>query len=211
MKRTIGAALAILLLAAAAMAQRGMSLPAGTGIRMRLETPISTHKSKVGDVFTGRIVEPVTINGKTMVPVGASLVGRVTKLSEPRRISGTPTIALLPDRITMPNGHEYIITASVVDTAKSSGTSVDDEGRIHGSGRTGRDNAELVAGTGAGAVIGTLAGGAKGFLVGSVIGLGASAGHWLTKHHSAELPAGTEIVLELNRPVSMSSTGVPGE
>jgi len=211
MKRAISATLAVLLLAAAAVAQQSTLLPAGTGLRMRLETPLSTQKSKVGDVFAGRLTEAVVVNGQTVVPVGASVTGRVTTLSEPRRVAGKPTIALMPDRIVMPNGNELLITATVVDTAKASRTTVDDEGRIHGPGRTGRDNAELVAGTGAGAIIGTLAGGAEGLFIGAGVGFGVAATHWLTKKHSAELPAGTEITLELNRPVMMSSAGVAGE
>jgi hypothetical protein len=47
--------------------------------------------------------------------------------------------------------------------------------------------------------------------LGGGLGFGAVAAHWLTKRHSAELPAGTEIVLELNRPMTMSSAGVPGQ
>ncbi len=211
MKRTVSVFLAMLLLAALAVAEQGTSLPAGTGFRMRLETALSTHTSKEGDIFRGRVTEAVTVNGQTMVPAGASVTGRVIKLSEPRRIAGTPSIALLPDRIVMPNGNEFIITATVVDTAKSSGTTVDDEGRIHGAGRTGRDNVELAAGAGTGAVIGALAGGAKGLFIGGGLGFSAVAAHWLSKRHSAELPAGTEITLELNRPVMMSSAGVPGQ
>jgi len=211
MKRTLSTTLTMLLLAAAAVAQQGASLPAGTGLRMRLETPLSTHKSRVGDVFTGRITQAVVVNGQTMVPAGASVTGRVTRLSEPRRIAGKPVIALLPDRIVMPNGNQFLITAMVVDTSKSSGTTVDDEGRIHGAGRTGRDTVEMVAGSGTGAVIGALAAGAKGLFLGGGIGLGAVAAYWLTRRHSAELPAGTEITMELSRPLLMSSAGVAGE
>lgn len=211
MKVAVSVVLAVVMFASAAVAQPATSLPAGTGMRMRLETTLSTHKSKVGDVFTGRVIEPVMVDGQTVVPVGASVTGRVTKLTEPRRFAGTPTIALLPDRIVMPNGNEFLITATIVDTAKSSGTTVDDEGRIHGAGRTGRDNAELVAGSGTGAIIGALAAGAKGLFIGGGLGFGVVAAHWLTKRHSAEVPAGTEITLELNRPMTMSSAGVPGQ
>lgn len=211
MKRTVSIMVVLLLLAALAVAEQATSLPAGTGLRMRLETPLSTHTSRVGDVFRGRVTEAVVVNGQTMIPAGASVKGRVIKLSEPRRFAGTPSIAVLPDRIVMPNGNEFLITATVVDTATSSGTTVDDEGRIHGAGRTGRDNAELIAGAGTGAVVGALAAGAKGLFIGGGLGLGVVAAHWLTKRHSAELPAGTEITLELNRPMTMSSAGVPGQ
>jgi hypothetical protein len=212
MTRSLGMTVAVLLLLAAiAVAQQGTSLPAGTGMRLRLETPLSTHRSKVGDVFTARVTEAVVVNGQTMVPVGASVSGRVTKLTEPRRIAGKPTIAVLPDRIIMPNGNQFLITATIVDTAKSSDTTVDDEGRIKGPGRTGRDTIEIAAGSGTGAVIGAMAAGAKGLFLGGGIGFGAVAGYWLMKRHSAELPAGTDITLELNRPVTMSSAGVAGE
>ena len=211
MKRAFGLTLAMMMLAAAAGAQQGTSLPAGTSMRMQLETPLSTHKSKVGDVFNGRLTEAVMVNGQTMVPAGASVTGRVLKVSEPRRIAGTPSIALLPDRIVMPDGNQFLITATVVDTSKGSHTKVDDEGRIHGRGRTGRDNGEMVAGAGAGAIIGTLAAGAKGLFIGGGIGLGLVAAHWLAEKHSAVVPAGTEITLELNRPVMMSGAGTPGE
>jgi len=157
------------------------------------------------------VTEAVVVNGATMVPVGASVTGRVTKLSEPRRIAGKPTIALLPDRIVLPNGNEYLITATVMDTAKSSHTTVDDEGRIHGSARSGRDDVEAAAGSGAGAVVGILAAGAKGGFIGAGIGFGVVTTHWLLTRHSVQLPTGTEIFLELDRPVLMASAGVPGE
>jgi len=211
MKRSLGSIALVGLLAAVAVAQQATSLPEGTGIRMKLETALSTHRSKVGDVFTARVTQPVVVSGQTLVPVGASVTGRVTKLTEPRRIAGKPTIAVLPDRIVMPNGNQYLITATIVDTAKSSGTTVDDEGRIKGPGHTGRDTVEMAAGSGTGAVIGALAAGVKGLFLGGGIGLGAVAGYWLTRRHSAELPAGTEITMELSRPMIMSSAGVAGE
>jgi hypothetical protein len=46
-------------------------------------------------------------------------------------------------------------------------------------------------------------------LIGTGIGVAAAAGHWLVRRHSAELPAGTEIIMELNRPLSFS-TAAPG-
>jgi len=42
-------------------------------------------------------------------------------------------------------------------------------------------------------------------LVGGAIGAGGTTTHWLTKHRSAILPAGTELTLELNRPLNMGT------
>jgi hypothetical protein len=57
-------------------------------------------------------------------------------------------------------------------------------------------------------LVGGLIGGAKGVLVGGLVGATATVSHWLGKHRSATLPAGTELTLELDRPLMMSSPSV---
>jgi hypothetical protein len=53
-------------------------------------------------------------------------------------------------------------------------------------------------------LIGGLAGGGQGMLIGGAIGAGVTVTHWLAKHRSATLPAGTELVMELSRPMVMN-------
>lgn len=205
MKKLFAAGLVVALFAGLALAQDSLSLPAGTSVKMKLETPISTKTSKVGDTFAGRVTEPVLLKGQTVIPVGAAITGQVVKLTEPRRVKGKPTIEMRPDTLTMPDGTKYRFTATVVDTDKSTQTSVNDEGQIKGKGRDGKDMRNLVIGTGAGVGVGAIAAGGKGALIGGAIGAGAGAVLWLSRHKSAELPAGSEIVMELNRPMSLSS------
>ena len=90
--------LCMLLLAGMAAAQSNMSLPAGTAMMVKLETTLATFSNKSGDPFQGRITQPVTLNGKTLIPVGATVLGHVTKVSEPRRIAGKPTIGIFPEQ-----------------------------------------------------------------------------------------------------------------
>jgi hypothetical protein len=206
MKRASGVVLVAMLLAGMAAAQTP-SLPAGTEVKMKLETPISTRTTKVGDTFVGRVTEPVMIENKAVIPVGAAIAGHVTKISEPRRIKGVPEIDLRPDLLTMPDGNKYNIVAVVVDTNKSTGTTVTDEGKIKGAGATGTDKKEIAIGTGAGLGVGALAGGGKGALIGATVGASVTVAHWLTKHHSAELPAGSEITMVLSRPMAMAGAG----
>ena len=200
-----------LAMVAAALAQeaqpapptQGLSLPTGTGIKMKLETPLSTRSSKAGDTFAGRVTEAVMLNGKAVIPVGAAVQGRVVRVTDPRRIKGVPTLDLMPDEITMPDGTRYTIQAVLVDTSAPH-TNVNDEGQIKGPGHDKRDLLEMGVGTGAGVGVGAAVGGGKGALIGGVIGGGATVIHWLTRRHSADLPAGTEIVMELNRPLALS-------
>lgn len=206
MKKFSAACVVAALAAGVMLAQESLSLPAGTTVHMKLETAISTKTSQVGDTFAGRVTEPVVQDGKAVIPVGAAIQGTIVKLTEPRRVKGKPTIELRPDSITMPDGEKFDFRATVVDTDKSTQTSVTDEGEIKGKGRDGKDVRNIAVGTGAGVTVGAIAGGGKGALIGGAIGAGVTVAHWLSKHKSAELPAGSEIVMELNRPMSMSSS-----
>lgn len=189
-----------------------LSLPPGTPVYMKLETPISTRTNKHGDRFAGRVTQPVTLNSKTIIPVGAALEGTVIRADEERRIHGTPVIDLRPETVTMPDGTRYVIVANVVDVQNTSGVSVDDEGRVHGQGRDGSDWKETGIAAGAGALVGGLiTHGATGTLIGAGVGATASVVRWLMKTRDADLPAGAEIIMELSRPMLLSTNSAAGQ
>lgn len=193
----------VLLLAALAAGQT--SLPTGTAVKMKLENTLTTFSTQAGDPFSARVTEAVVVDGKTVIPVGATVQGRVTRTSEPRRVAGKPTIAIFPEHLVLPNGNRFMLNATLVDTSARRGTDVNNEGQFKGAGHDGKDLAEIGMGTGGGMLIGGLAGGGKGLLIGGAIGATATITHWLAKHRSAMLPAGTELVMELNRPMVMTA------
>jgi hypothetical protein len=201
MKRTLSLT-SLILLATFAWAQT--ALPTGTAVKMKLETTLATFSSKAGDPFSARVTEPVVMDGKTVIPIGTTIEGRVTKANEPRRIAGKPTIGIFPENMVLPNGDKFMLNASLVDTNIGRGTDVNNEGQFKGNGVDGKDLTEIGLGTGGGMLIGGLAGGGKGFLIGGTIGATVTVAHWLGKHRSAMLPAGTELVMELNRPMTMT-------
>src|SRR5246127_3354163 len=121
------------LLASMLAAQTGPSVPSGTALMVRLDTTLATFSNKVGDPFHGIITQPVVVNGQTVIPVGATVEGRVTKVNEPRRISGKPTIGILPEAVIMPTGERYYLDATLTDTSLK-GTDVNREGQFKGSG-----------------------------------------------------------------------------
>jgi len=182
-----------------------LALPVGTAIKIRLERALSTTMNKAGDRFSGRVTEPVRLAGKEVIPVGAAIEGHVMQTSEPRRIEGLPTIDLRPEYVVFPNGNRYGISAALVDTSNHPDVEVNEEGEIKGAGHDRNDQIEVAAGAGSGALIGGLAGGGKGLLIGTGIGVTATVAHWLSKHRSAEVPAGTELVMELSRPLALNN------
>ncbi|HEY6763775.1 MAG TPA: hypothetical protein VI386_03315 [Candidatus Sulfotelmatobacter sp.] len=191
-------------LAAMAMAQTNSAVPTGTALMVKLQTTLATFSNKVGDPFKGQLTQPVVLNGQTLIPAGAIVEGRVTKISEPRRISGKPTIGILPEAVILPGGQRYFLDATLIDTNLGSGTDVNEEGQFKGSGHDRKDQLEVGGGAAGGMLIGGLIGGGPGVLVGGAVGAGSTTVHWLSKHHSAVLPAGTELTLELNRPLDFN-------
>ena len=197
-------ALPCLLLMLAATLAAQTPVPAGTALMVRLDTTLATFSNRVGDPFQAKVTQAVVVNGATLIPVGATVEGRVTKVSEPRRISGKPTIGILPEAVILPTGERYFLDATLIDTSIK-GTDVNSEGQFKGQGHDRGDTIETGAGTAGGMLVGGLIGGGPGILIGGAVGAGATTTHWLIKHRSATLPAGTELTLELNRPMAMGT------
>jgi len=194
----------ILLVAAMAAAQASSPVPAGTALMVKLETTLATFSNKPGDPFQGSLTQSVVLNGQTVIPAGARIEGRVTKVAEPRRIAGKPTIGILPEALILPTGERFFLDATLVDTNAGRDTDVNNEGEFKGSGHDRRDQLETGGGTAGGMLIGGLVGGPVGIVVGGVIGASATGAHYLSKHRSATLPAGTTLTIELNRPLAMT-------
>jgi hypothetical protein len=199
----------VLLLAVMAAAQTNAPVPAGTALMVRLDTTLATFSNRVGDPFQAKLTQPVVVNGATLLPVGTTVEGRVTKISEPRRISGKPTIGILPEAIILPTGERYFLDATLTDT-NIAGSDVSSEGQFKGTGHDRRDQLEVGGGAAGGMLIGGLIGAGPGVLIGGAIGAGSTTAHWLAKHRSATLPAGTQLTLELNRPLTMTTAGASG-
>jgi len=205
MKKKLTVLFGVILLAATVAAQTNISVPEGTALKAKLENTLSTFSNKSGDSFSARVTEAVMLDGKTVIPIGATVQGRVTKVSEPRRIAGKPTIGILPEAVVLADGQRFTLNATLVDTDQRHGTDVNPEGQFKGSGHDGKDMAEIGLGTGVGMMAGGLIAGGPGLLIGGSIAATGTFVHWLTKRKSAVLPKGTELVMELNRPMAMTA------
>ena len=193
----------VLLLAATLCAQSS-PVPAGTALMVRLDTTLATFSNKPGDPFQAKVTQAIVVNGNILIPAGATVEGRVTKVSEPRRISGKPSIGILPEAVILPTGERFYLDATLTDT-NIPGTDVNSEGQFKGSGHDRRDVVETGGGTLGGMLIGGLIGGGPGVVIGGAVGATSTGVHWLAKHRSATLPAGTQLTLELNRPLSLTA------
>ncbi len=70
-------ALFTIVLFSSAMAFACEQIPAGETLWIRLVAPVSTYNAKVGDLVHGVVTQDVMCGDETVVPVGASIVGKV--------------------------------------------------------------------------------------------------------------------------------------
>jgi len=137
------------------------SLPEGTVISVRLETPLSSASAQSGDTFSASLDDPLVIDGRTLAERGAAAQGRVLAARSSGHLhnSGYLRVALTSVEIggkTVP-----------VETSSIS---------VVGASHKSRDLALMGGGAGAGALIGALAGGGKGALIGGLAGGGVGTG-----------------------------------
>lgn len=165
-------------------------IPAGTRIRVRLNQTLSTRDNRTGDSFTGRVADPVRVDGQTVIPAGARARGVVTEAKARGRFKGQAVLAIRLDSVSA-DGHTYRIRTSHVERVE--------QGK-------GRRSAEITGGgAGFGAIVGGLAGGGKGALIGGLLGGGGgAAGSAFTGNKDLVLPAERILTFDLERSVTVN-------
>lgn len=160
---------------AAMFAQSATSVASGTDIKVRTDEQIKADaNNNVGKMFTGRVTEDVTNNGRVVIPKGS-----------PATLT------------TVKDGSKVAVDLSAVTVH---GTRYAIEGASYKSGKVGANKTTAkYAGGGAlaGAVIGAIAGGGKGAAIGTLAGGAAGAGaQVLTAGKSVNIPAETVLTFK---------------
>jgi hypothetical protein len=185
-------------------------LPTATVLRLKLTRSISTASAKPGEQFTATLSQPVEIDGRTIVPSGAFVNCRVEHAHGARRFHGKPSLSIKARSVRMPDGEEFQFTASVVDTSNPRKLDVDQEGSVRGASANPMDKVEMGSLAGAGAIAGAVIAGPEGLLIGTAAGAGVAAGHIVIKHRELTLPAGTELIFELDAPATTGHSQMGG-
>jgi hypothetical protein len=204
---------------------RPETLPAGTHCRILLLGNVSASKSKPGDVVQARLLEPVLLNSKVVLPAGSLFEGKVVKKTSPRWLSRAGSLYLTFTELTLPEGNRFPIAASLAgaELDEKSHTRMDAEGRLHGE-RPGKAWMAINLGVTAGiakevddgiqlvieAIVSTAtdvstAGTAR------IISSCASGVYMATRHgRDIVLPRFTEMDISLDRSISLTSAAEIG-
>ena len=113
---------------------RSETLPAGTHCKILLLGQVSASKSKPGDIVQARLIEPVLLNSKVVLPAGSMVEGKVLKKTPPRWLSRAGSLYLTFTEVHLPGGEQLPIAASLAgaELDEKSHTQMDAEGRLHG-------------------------------------------------------------------------------
>ena len=194
-------------------AEQSWTLPPDTVISVQMNGTLSSRTARVGDKFTATVTIPVYVNGRTVIPAGTIVEGRVTQVTPAKRMSRSGTIGIDFDDLVFPNGSRAGLVGSLTSDDPETRRRIDDESRV--SGQSNKRPAVFIGGGGAiGAVLGGIAGGGKGAVLGGVAGAGAGvATILLSKGEEARVPSGTPFGVQIKQPLivreSVISEGAP--
>jgi len=194
-------------------AEQTWTLPPDTVISVQMNGTLSSRTARVGDKFTATVTIPVYANGRTVIPAGTIVEGRVTQVTPAKRMSRSGTIGIDFDDLVFPNGSRVGLVGSLTSDDPQTRRRIDDESRV--SGQSSKRPAVFIGGGGAiGAVLGGIAGGGKGAVLGGVAGAGAGvATILLSKGEEAQVPSGTPFGIQIKQPLivreSVISEGAP--
>jgi hypothetical protein len=59
-----------------------VTVPKGTAISATVGQTLATDKNKVGDTFAASLTTPITVEGKTVIPKGAHVTGRIVTVKK---------------------------------------------------------------------------------------------------------------------------------
>ena len=172
-----------------APAGRSVTFPAGTSLKVRTTTAISTKDHKTGDTFVASLETPLADGATVIAPKGSTVIGRVVDADEGGRVSGRARIAVQLTQLKTPDGREIALATNTI-AREAPGTKK-------------KDATKIGIGSGVGAAIGAIAGGGKGAAVGAAVGAGAGTGVVVATHGDPAV-IGSESVLtfRLNEPVT---------
>ena len=170
---------------------REFTLPQGTMLVVRLDSPVSSDSSRRGDPVEATLTDAVIVDGTEVLPAGSIVRGAVAAVHSAGKVKGRGTLALVFSSVSVA-GREapsYPIAARVGRTARAT---------------KGEDAAKIALPAAGGALIGGLLGGKKGVAIGSAIGGGTGTAVVLsTRGRQVRLPRGTALSLRLDHVVEV--------
>jgi hypothetical protein len=184
-----------------------IEIPEGTHLLLRMVNTVSTKTSQPGDYVYMRTASPISVDGRTVVPVNSYVQGVVTHTKRSGKVSGRAQLGIRLETLTLRRGKVLKISPllSSVDSNQSRQRVDREENLVRQGPDHGRDAARIVILAGSGASIGGIVDrGWKGAGVGA--GIGGAVGLatvMLSRGREVQLRQGTAIDVVFERAVTL--------
>jgi len=173
--------------------KKQITIPEGSPFEVTLDETLTSNRNHAGDLFAASLSEPIVEDGKTIIPAGAHVAGRVVDAKDAGRLHVPARLSVALSSVEV-DGKSYDIDTGTI--------------RKTGQNHNKRNLGFIGGGAAGGAIIGALAGGGKGALIGSAVGAGAgTAGAAATGKKDVSLPAETRLRFYLLRSVTVTVKG----
>jgi len=201
--RRISTACAALAMASALLAPRAVRaqqrvlLPEGTVLTVTTDQRLNSASMRQGATFTTTVEDSVNVEGYTVIPAGSRIAGVVTFV-RPATRNDSGVLGVEFDELRLAGGGAVAIEGKLTSTDPAERRQID---------ARGDSQVVLVGGRqGVGGVIGAIGAGQESDPVSGILG---AIGAMLSEGSDVELPAGTPVAVQLERPVVLAAVGAP--
>ena len=191
-----------------------LTIPAGTKFKTRLETPISSKVSEVGDTIIVTLLEPMAIDALHVLPRGTEMTGKVTFVKRAGKVKGRAEVYALINELTTNYGAESIHVSidAADDVANDEKIRTDEEGKLTSNKDLGDDMEDVARGASLGSLASTPVAIATDSVGAAIAGpaAGAIAGLLLSRGKEVRLPVGSVFRMKFDKELTLpvSSTQV---
>ncbi|MEO7191200.1 MAG: hypothetical protein ABI051_09105 [Vicinamibacterales bacterium] len=166
----------------------GGTLPVGTALDVRLQTPLDSGTARLEQRFEGTTVVDYPDQGGVIIPAGSVVRGFVSSVRAAGKVDRRGSLTLSFDEIRI-GSTSYRLRAAVTQAM---------------DGKMGQDTARIGTGAVVGAIIGGILGGGKGALLGVLVGGGGTIA--ATDGTDVVLPAGTILRIRLDQALEIAAS-----
>ncbi len=167
-----------------------ITLPKGMALRVRLDSPVGSDTSRVGDPVEATLARALVVDGTEVVPSGSVLRGTVVAVRSSAKVKGRASMGLRFESISVAGRDEPCEIAAGVS--------------LMAPATKREDAAKIAIPAAGGGIIGALIGGKKGAAIGAAVGGGGGTAVVLsTAGRQIRLARGTALSLRLERDASM--------
>ena len=185
-------AVAAMIAASSGAAAQSRVLPAGTVIMVSTTSSLQSSTAKTGQTFDTNVEESIGVDEYTVIPSGSKIRGLVT-MATPANRQQSGVIDVVFDRLTLPNGSTYAIRGKLTstDSAERRQIANDPNGHVVLVGGRGGIGAAIAA-----------AGSSQ-----NTNNIFAALGNLLSEGRDVNVPAGTQLAVELESAVTLRGRG----